>query len=265
MIIQTKTSTLNLANNQNIYIKLPKLDNDKHIVYLMYRKCFGFRIGITNKIKDKENSFGARTHSENADKLWIIKIVDSKEEAIFQEEYFSLKFGIPTCVFNGENRGLNQERINRIFKEFGQSGFNLLKHLNYSFKYAHYIAPSSSCRNVINFIISENDQLISLEWKFKDDINSYLDNLNINYTLGKNYRLRKKSSSFQNSINFLNQFNDDFMIKEKLSKSISNKFLVQPIPTISLFKGFYIFRKDNNDFIEEEIIDIQNSDDRALY
>ena len=47
----------------------------------------------------------------------IIEICDSKEDATYYEQYYAIKYGIPTVVFNarGRNIVLSQEKINKMF------------------------------------------------------------------------------------------------------------------------------------------------------
>ena len=53
------------------------------------------------------------------DKIWVIKVCDSKEDATYYEQYYAIKYGIPTAVFNarGRNIVLSQEKINKMFEE----------------------------------------------------------------------------------------------------------------------------------------------------
>jgi len=104
----------------------------KVMVYLMHRSDLGFRIGITNKGWAKRGTgylkgFGGRAFTEKAEKLWVLNVCDTREEALLLESSLSLEWGIPTCVFNGEKRGLNQDRINTIFQRFGGNGARLLE------------------------------------------------------------------------------------------------------------------------------------------
>ena len=75
-----------------------KIENS-YVLYLMQRGQSDFRIGIAkNKRKD---GFGVhvRFKAEKADKMWILDIYDSREKAIFFEQFYSCKFGLPQLCF----------------------------------------------------------------------------------------------------------------------------------------------------------------------
>lgn len=135
--------SLTMSPNHKIWAEQQKIDA-KFLVYLMYRHDLGFRVGKTNKWKDDNNAFGARALHEQADKLWVIEIVNTNEEALLAEESYSLTYGIPTSVFNAEDRGINQERVNEIFNRFGQNGHKLLMEKHLSFDLPHWIGKSRS-------------------------------------------------------------------------------------------------------------------------
>ena len=76
-----------------------------YYVYLMYKKELGYRIGQTQGVRagDKKeivNGLAIRINQENADKAWILKVCNSKEEATFYETIYSLKYSIPTLVYH---------------------------------------------------------------------------------------------------------------------------------------------------------------------
>ena len=98
----------------------------KHLVYLMYRQDKGYRIGRSQghrvSLKDNSNVLGlqVRSNQENADKMWILKVCDSKSEAAYFEELYSTRYGIPTMVFHIRGRGamsFSQEMIDNLYEE----------------------------------------------------------------------------------------------------------------------------------------------------
>jgi len=223
--IVTNKSTIHLSINQPIYFSIPNLIN-KYIVYLMYREDFGFRVGITNKnfqIKNKPT----RLSQEKAQKLWVLDICDFLE-AKFKEESYSLKFGIPTSVYNGKSRVLNQEYINSIFKEFGKNGFNLLDNKNYKFNDPHVISFSKDYRDYI--VLVENSLKGSnyyFESSKENDINLLLKN-KISFKKSKNNGIRVRKSSLNNSL----LFDEAFSLSNKLDKKLICK--------INLDKKYYL-------------------------
>ena len=130
-IINIKTKTgkeLKLTPNHILFSKLNP-EPGVYYVYLMYKKELGYRIGQTQGVRTHstrniKNGLEVRVVQETADKAWILKICDSKEEATYFEILYSLKYSIPTLVFHarGRNMTFNQEYINRLFKEIDTRG-----------------------------------------------------------------------------------------------------------------------------------------------
>ena len=121
--LTTESGKVIKATPNHIAFGKVSLDEDKYYVYLMYKNGFGYRIGQTSSIRSRENrqasGLAVRLNGEQADKMWIIKVCDSKEDATYYEQYYSVKYGIPTVVFNSRGRHitLSQEKINQMFKE----------------------------------------------------------------------------------------------------------------------------------------------------
>ena len=120
---------------------------DKYYVYLMYKNGYGYRIGQTSSMRSRKGTLASglavRLNGEQGDKMWIIKVCDTKSEATYYEELYSTKYGIPTVVFNsrGRNISLNQEQIISLFNEIDtNSAAENLMNNEYLFKdYPHFI------------------------------------------------------------------------------------------------------------------------------
>ena len=132
--------------------------------YLMFKKNVGFRIGIsqiyeTAKGKTGRLGFTRRLISEQADKIWILKNFKTEPEARYFETLMSLKYQIPTVMFNhrksykkdfkktlNQGVGNSQFLIDNLFKEINtfSSGKKLLKDFNLLFEYSHFNASSAS-------------------------------------------------------------------------------------------------------------------------
>lgn len=95
--IETERRGIIVSPNHKIWASRPVLRPGQVLVYLMYREDLGFRVGITNKGADGAkylDSFGGRAFLEKAERMWFLKICDSREEALFQEEVVSLTYGV---------------------------------------------------------------------------------------------------------------------------------------------------------------------------
>jgi hypothetical protein len=220
--------TLTMSPNHKIYASQFSLKDDEYIVYLMYRADMGFRIGITNKYVDDKSMLGQRARSEHADKLWILKVCKNKEDALYYELSYSLEYGIPTYVFNGEERGLNQKRINDIFETFGMNGAKLLVDNNLHMDCPHWFSTSMSVgtkqRIIIHLIAhGSKNNIVSMEWSEDSfPIKSKLEANGFSITPSKNlnrFRIRKHFPSYKVAIDFAKKLQNSLVncsINEKL-------------------------------------------------
>lgn len=118
-----KGKSLKLTPNHVMFSKLnPEVG--VFYVYLMYKKELGYRIGQTQGVRahkkgEIKNGLAVRLNQENADKAWILRVCESKEEATYYEILYSTKYSIPTTVFHPRGRqiSLGQESIDRLFNE----------------------------------------------------------------------------------------------------------------------------------------------------
>lgn len=121
--ITTKNNRVIKATPNHISFGKISLEEDKYYVYLMYKSGFGYRIGQTSSVRSRDDrdasGLAIRLNGEQADKMWIIKVCDTKGDATYYEQYYSVKYGIPTIVFNsrGRNITISQEQIEKMFKE----------------------------------------------------------------------------------------------------------------------------------------------------
>jgi DNA helicase-2/ATP-dependent DNA helicase PcrA len=121
--------TLRATPNHILYGKLNPLP-EKHFVYMMFRQDKGFRIGRAMAARNagkRKDIFGlqVRCNQEMADKMWILRVCDSKTEAVYYETLFSNRYGIPTMVFHTLGRGemnLTQELIDKLYEEIDTRG-----------------------------------------------------------------------------------------------------------------------------------------------
>lgn len=264
--IETKSGKkLLMSPNHRIWASATDLES-KYIVYLMYRKDLGFRIGKTNKWKDSQNPFGRRTLSEGADKLWILDIVNSNEDALLLETQYSLKYGIPTCVFNGTNRGINQQRLDQIFNQFGDNGFHLLEDKQLKMYYPHWIASSDlrSNRKLVRVNAHSNKGTqVTFEWK-DNYIDSIFEKNNISFTVGKNSRIRKYFNKYTDAMQFAKKL--QFLLGASINERLSfNNERPNLLTASSLHVGMKVYSIDSdyitsNKLVGDEIISICKKD-----
>ncbi len=154
--IETRSGKkISLTPNHMMFAKL-NLSEDKFYVYLMYRRDKGFRIGQAKSIRNNDKGqktvgLRVRCNQEKADKIWVIRMCDSKREASFWEVYYSSKYGIPTVVFLtcGRKLAIEQEDINKIFKEIDteERAEKLFEDMGLYQNYPHYLPQGTTRGN----------------------------------------------------------------------------------------------------------------------
>ena len=102
--VVTESGKVIKSTPNHISFAKTSLEEDKYYVYLMYKKGFGYRIGQTSSVRSREgeldNGLAVRLNGEQGDKIWIIKICNSKGDASYYEQYYPVKYGIPTMLLN---------------------------------------------------------------------------------------------------------------------------------------------------------------------
>jgi DNA helicase-2/ATP-dependent DNA helicase PcrA len=237
----------------------------------MYRNDMGFRVGITNKGKvgqeDYHNSYGGRAFLEKAERLWVLNIVGSRDEALLQEQRTSLKYGIPTMVFNGEHREMNQNRIEAIFQEFGRNGFRLLEERHLSFKHPHWMSQSYSkhgrSRLVVNLVAhSGSNTQVATEWS-GDQFDDKTAGLGVVHTKDDRCRLRRWFANYREALAFAEE------AAERLGGSISHKLStpdgsLREITASGLFPGMQVPVIDGEAFALETIVSVERVDNKFI-
>ncbi|HNY12764.1 MAG TPA: 3'-5' exonuclease, partial [Candidatus Wallbacteria bacterium] len=111
-------------------------------VYLMYRKTFGYKIGVCQGLSVFTES---RRHDlEEGDKVWIMKICKNPKDAYFYESFYATKYGIPTLHFSSRSNRVtvDQEKIDYMYKEIDTfvRAEILMKDLMLYEEHPHYIS-----------------------------------------------------------------------------------------------------------------------------
>lgn len=156
---------LRVTPNHILFARLGLADHI-HYVYLMYRVDRGYRIGIA--VGSRSDGIHAqrfvglaiRIHQEHADKVWVLKVCESKSDALFWEQYFAFNYGIPTTLFHGLGRelALSEDQIARLYRDLDTSACaaRLMADLELSPEFPHYrpravIRGPRVNRKIINF------------------------------------------------------------------------------------------------------------------
>jgi DNA helicase-2/ATP-dependent DNA helicase PcrA len=253
--------SLTMSPNHKIWAQSPVLSGNQVAVYLMFRKDFGFRVGITNKCHDEEylNSFGGRAFMEKAERMWILEVCQDRETALLVEARYSLKYGVPTAVFGGENRGLNQDRIDQLFKEFGANGYQVLEAKHLSFDLPHWLSQSYTKhgrgrRTVQMTAHGGKGSQVSLEWS-GDDLDSKLEHVAFHQN-GERRRIRKWFASYREALDFAEHVSE--LAEANLSRRLSTDSGVIRLLTASgLFPGMQVAVLDTGTVCLEEILSVE--------
>jgi ATP-dependent DNA helicase UvrD/PcrA len=166
-LVQIKTKTgkiLRATPNHILYGKVNPLP-EKYFVYLMYRQDKGYRIGLSvgerNSGARHRNRLGlqVRSNQEMADRMWILRVCDSKSEAAFYETLYSNRYGIPTMVFHLSGRyGMcfTQEQIDKLYEQINtrERVKQIFSDFNLFFDYPHFRPKSrfEANRFILNLI-----------------------------------------------------------------------------------------------------------------
>ena len=137
---------------------------DLHHVYLMYRKDLGFRIGKTKGVQgrkaDAEPTSGlmVRANGEVADRMYILKTVQTAGEAAYWEQFYAFQYGIPTMVFHvrGRRMAMDQAQVSALFRgiDTRERASRLLEDLGMCEEYPHHrpsaVVQGDSERRLVN-------------------------------------------------------------------------------------------------------------------
>ena len=170
--VTTQTGkTLRATPNHILYGKVNPLP-EKYFVYLMYRQDKGYRIGLSIGLRNSgerhRNVLGlqVRSNQEMADRMWILRVCDTKSEAAFYEVLYSNRYGIPTMVFHLTGRyGMcfTQEQIDKLYEKIDtrQRVKKLFSDFNLFYEYPHFRpkARFEANRFVLNLTMFGNNRL----------------------------------------------------------------------------------------------------------
>jgi superfamily I DNA/RNA helicase len=209
-IATSSGKSLTVSPNHRIWVSEINPELEGHIVYLMYREDMGFRVGVTSNHRTRggRRSCVSRMALENAEAIWFLDRLPDYEDSLLAETSYSLQYGIPTAVFNGQWRNLNQDRINSVFERFGQNGRKLLEERHLDPQLPHWTAYASSNgrrkRRVIQMLAHHSKgTLVSFEW-MGDDLDSKLAGFtSVCPAKGENRRrLRRYFDSYRDGLDF---------------------------------------------------------------
>jgi len=131
--------------------------SDAFFVYLMYSQSKGYRIGVVKgtRFDGKKNDIGlrVRANQELADRMWVLKVCESRQEALFYESRFAYEYGIPMTIFHAsaQSTSFSQTYIDQLYEEIDTKSRakSLMKDIGLLFAYPHFY-PQATTRNGIS-------------------------------------------------------------------------------------------------------------------
>ena len=133
--------TLQMTPDHRVYVALN--DSDSYAIYLMWREGFGFRVGQCSLGYRRigcgpYGGFVRRIQEEKADRAWILKIVETKQDSRAWEQITSCLYGIPMTQFEPTNGERHESLIHLVFSETNGNGVECLRAHGRMFDYPLY-------------------------------------------------------------------------------------------------------------------------------
>jgi len=258
--------SITMSPNHKLWATEPQTELHQVAVYLMFRSDMGYRVGITNKGKVGSddsylNSYGGRCFMEKAERLWILDLCENRDEALTKEAQYSLRYGIPTAVFCGENRGLNQDRIDMLFSEFGENGLKLLNDHHLSAHYPHWMSQSFTKhgreRHTVQLIAHTSSKTqVAMEWT-GDKFDSILEGENVRVTMDGRRRLRRWFVNYRNALAFAEKVERVTGANLSQRLAVPGETPLRKITASGLHAGMSIPVHDENTITLEHIVTIE--------
>jgi len=114
--------SLTATPNHMLFARMGERD-DAFLVYLMYKRAVGYRIGLVQSARydsiygQPVTGLAVRGNQEKADKMWVLRVCANRAEATFWEQYFAFEYGIPATVFwaVGRKMAVTQQQIDELY------------------------------------------------------------------------------------------------------------------------------------------------------
>lgn len=277
--ITTKLGKVIKGTSSHISFAQVNIKDNLFYVYLMYKEGMGYRIGQTSSVRsrkgEKTSGIKVRLNGEQADKIWIIKVCHNKADASYYEEYFSVKYGIPKCVFNakGRNSSMNQELINKMFSEIDtiNNAEKLMDNENLYKEYPHHrssaVIRGNTARKIINLSFfggkKNSNGIYSNRIGLNtsgDDVKNKLIEAGFKIIDGKKntFRLETERAKYEEAEEFTKNIQNevcefDIVRKAKLTKENNINFM----PLGSIKEGMKMPILSNGEIVLDEVVNVE--------
>ncbi len=143
-----------MTPDHRVYAMLNGDGEDSYVVYLMWRRGYGYRVGqcaLRYCLDTKHKSLGgvgARFVEEKADKGWILRVCRTKQESRAWEQILSFIYGIPTTQYEPSNGAQHREFIATVFANVASRGDDCLADHKLLLAYPLFLRETDGKRKV---------------------------------------------------------------------------------------------------------------------
>ncbi|MCD0170585.1 UvrD-helicase domain-containing protein [Deinococcus sp. 23YEL01] len=162
--VQTEAHTLRGTPHHIVLARHQPMQGQWY-VYLMYREDRGYRVGLT--VGARQNSEGqpdygyrVRLNQENGDKVWVLRVCDTRADAAYWEALYAARYGLPTALFHGVGRNLamGDDHLQRLFREIDthSAARRLMTDLHLHPDFPHHRPQNGVRRQSLNLIMFQD-------------------------------------------------------------------------------------------------------------
>ncbi len=258
---------------------------EKYFVYLMYAQEKGYRIGIAKgtRFDGKKNDIGlrVRANQERADRMWVLRVCDTRELACYFEALLSYGYGIPMLVFHAfANRYMHftQPMIDSIFAKIPTTkrAKKLMADLDLDYDYPHFMpqATSRNGRKKINLntvLFGDRRKTILTPWSGSrlSISTSQKKDLELFNELGYSVRGGKSSTyrvemynndygSIEKLLSVINETEHEYQIN-RYAFITNSKYTFMPSSNIHLDMNLPV-ADNNNQLFDDKVVSIENQE-----
>src|SRR5208337_3781846 len=147
-------NTVRMTPDHRVYAMLNGDGEDSYVVYLMWRKGYGYRVGqcalrYCQDTKHKSlGGVGARFVEEKANRGWILRVCKTKQESRAWEQIISCRYGIPTTQFEPSNGEQHQKYITTVFANVAGRGEECLVDCKFLAAYPLFLRETDGKRKL---------------------------------------------------------------------------------------------------------------------
>jgi DNA helicase-2/ATP-dependent DNA helicase PcrA len=153
-LVQIKTASGKIVRCTPNHILFARCETtSSYVVYLMFAQDKGYRIGVAKgtRFDGKQQAIGlrVRANQERADRMWVLRVCETRSDAMFFESLYSFKYGIPMTIFRvaGAGSDMRQVQVNDLYQviDTRSRAHQLMQDLELSFDHPHF-TPEATTR-----------------------------------------------------------------------------------------------------------------------